>query len=169
MNLGKAEKLNEIDLSIFTRKLNGQPKTHNTQRLTHNTKMNINTKEITIEKPAQETFDFLNDVSNFEKLMPENISKFEVLEDDTFLFALKGMPEIVLKKKEATAPNKLVYGAGGGKIDFNLTGNITAVDENTSKVTLEFNGDFNPMMAMVIKKPITNFLDTLRGNLPNAL
>jgi hypothetical protein len=35
--------------------------------------------------------------------MPENISKFEVLGDDKFLFALKGMPEIILKKKEVIA------------------------------------------------------------------
>jgi len=31
--------------------------------------------------------------------MPENISKFEVLSEERFLFALKGMPEIVLSKK----------------------------------------------------------------------
>ncbi len=47
--------------------------------------------------------------------MPENISKFEVLDDDKFLFALKGMPEIILKKKEVIPPNKIVLGAAGGK------------------------------------------------------
>ena len=62
--------------------------------------MNLESPKVTIDKSPQEVFDFLTKVGNFEKLMPENISKFEVLEDDKFLFALKGMPEIVLKKKE---------------------------------------------------------------------
>jgi carbon monoxide dehydrogenase subunit G len=128
--------------------------------------MNIESKTVTINKSTQETFDFLNKIENFEKLMPESISKFEVLDADKFLFALKGMPEIVLKKKEAEAPNKIVLGAGGGKIDFNLTGHITAVDESTSEVKLVFEGDFNPMMAMMIKNPITKFIETLAENMP---
>ena len=62
-------------------------------------RMNLESPKTTIPKSAKETFDFLSDVKNFEKLMPENISKFEVLDEDKFLFALKGMPEIVLKKE----------------------------------------------------------------------
>lgn len=131
--------------------------------------MNIASPTVKIEKSAQETFDFLNNVENFEKLMPESISKFEVLDSDKFLFALKGMPEIVLKKKEADSPNKIVLGAGGGKIDFNLTGYIVAVDSSTSEVRLVFDGDFNPMMAMMIKNPITKFIETLAENLPKSV
>lgn len=127
--------------------------------------MNLESPKVTINKSAQETFTFLSDVKNFEHLMPENISKFEVLEDDKFLFALKGMPEIVLKKKEAIAPNKIVLGAAGGKLDFSLTGNITEIDASTSEVQLSFAGDFNPMMAMMIKGPISKFIETLATNL----
>ena len=101
--------------------------------------------------------------------MPENISKFEVLSEDTFLFALKGMPEITLKKKELTSPNKIVLGAAGGKLDFSLTGNIVEVNENSSEVQLEFSGDFNPMMAMMIKGPISKFIETLATSIPKSI
>lgn len=131
--------------------------------------MNLESPKITIDKTPQEVFDFLGNVENFEKLMPENISKFEVLENDKFLFALKGMPEIVLKKKEAEAPNKIVLGAAGGKLDFSLTGNINATGEAKSEVQLAFSGDFNPMMAMMIKGPITKFIETLATSIPNAI
>lgn len=131
--------------------------------------MNIESPVAVIEKSAQETFDFLNKIENFEKLMPDSISKFEVLSEDKFLFALKGMPEIVLKKKEATPPNKIVLGAGGGKIDFNLTGFIEATGDASSEVKLVFEGDFNPMMAMMIKNPITKFIETLAENLPKSV
>lgn len=131
--------------------------------------MNLESPKTTVNKSPEEVFNFLSDVKNFEKLMPENISKFEVLDDDKFLFALKGMPEIVLKKKEVTPPNKIVLGAAGGKIDFSLTGHIESIDSNTSHVQLVFNGDFNPMMAMMIKGPITKFIETLSTNIPNAI
>ncbi|WP_223033738.1 SRPBCC family protein [Hanstruepera marina] len=131
--------------------------------------MNLESPKTTVNKSPEEVFDFLSDVKNFEKLMPENISKFEVLDTDKFLFALKGMPEIVLKKKEVTAPNKIVLGAAGGKIDFSLVGHIEGIDSNTSHVQLVFNGDFNPMMAMMIKGPITKFIETLSTNIPSAI
>jgi len=34
-------------------------------------------------------------------------------------------------------------------------------------VSLQFEGDFNPMMAMMIKGPITKFIETLSSNLEN--
>lgn len=131
--------------------------------------MTLESPKVSVEKSAQDSFNFLSDVKNFETLMPENISKFEVLGEDKFLFALKGMPEIVLKKKEAVAPNKIVLGAAGGKIDFSLTGNITAIDDNSSEVQLIFAGEFNAMMAMMIKGPIGKFIETLATNMQTAI
>jgi carbon monoxide dehydrogenase subunit G len=131
--------------------------------------MNLESPKIKVTKSPQEVFDFLSDIQNFKSLMPENISKFEVLSDDTFLFALKGMPEIILKKKELLPPNKIVLGAAGGKLDFSLTGNIVELDDNSSDVQLHFSGDFNPMMAMMIKGPISKFIETLVTSIPKAI
>lgn len=131
--------------------------------------MNLESPKVTLDKSAQEIFDFLNNVENFEKLMPDNISKFEVLGEDKFLFALKGMPEIILKRKEVEAPRKIVLGAAGGKLDFSLTGLISELEANKSEVNLSFAGDFNPMMAMMVKGPLTKFLETLAGNMSSAI
>ncbi len=131
--------------------------------------MNLQSPKISVSKSPQDIFDFLGNIKNFESLMPENISKFEVLDNDTFVFALKGMPEIVLKKKEVVAPNKIVLGAAGGKLDFSLTANINAVNDSSSEVQLDFEGDFNPMMAMMIKGPIGKFIETLATSIPNAI
>ena len=131
--------------------------------------MNLESPKISVEKSPEDVFNFLSDIKNFEALMPENISKFEVLGKDKFLFALKGMPEIVLKKKEVIPPNKIVFGAAGGKIDFSLIGNIVKIEEKTSEVQLEFTGEFNPMMAMMIKSPIKKFIETLVTSIPKAI
>lgn len=130
--------------------------------------MNLESPQVSIPKTPEDTFQFISDVKNFEKLMPENISKFEVLDDDKFLFALKGMPEIILKKTEEIPPNKIVFGAAGGKLDFSLSVFILDGKDNLSDVKLIFDGDFNPMMSMMIKSPISKFIETLATNLPQA-
>tara|TARA_R110002050_G_scaffold14313_7_gene45264 strand:+ start:36499 stop:36891 length:393 start_codon:yes stop_codon:yes gene_type:complete len=127
--------------------------------------MHIETPKKTINKSSQEVYDFLTDVKNFEHLMPENISKFEVINEDRFLFALKGMPEIVLQRKEMIPTSKVVLGAASEKLPFTLTANIIELGAKESEVVLSFEGEFNAMMAMMIKNPITNFMGTLSDNL----
>lgn len=127
--------------------------------------MNLESPKVTVQKPAQYIFDALTDVKNFEKLMPDNIAKFEVTGEESFIFALKGMPEIKLKMKEKSAPNKVVLGAASDKLPFTLTGNINAVTEESSEIQLLFDGEFNAMMAMMIKGPISKFIETLAQNM----
>jgi hypothetical protein len=98
-------------------------------------------------------------------LMPENISKFEVIRDDAFVFALKGMPEIALEVKDVQSPNKVILGAISDKIPFNLTADITPISDSSSEVQLIFDGEFNTMMAMMVKGPVTKFLHTLSDRL----
>ena len=126
--------------------------------------MNLESTKITSQKSDVELFDFLSDVKNFEHLMPENTDKFEV-QDDSFLFALKGMPEIRLKLQEKIPSNKIVLGSTSDKFPFTLTGNITKSGENSSDVQLIFEGNFNPMVAMMIKNPLQKFINTLTENI----
>ncbi len=116
-------------------------------------------------KSAQELFDSLTNVSNFKTLMPDNTAKFEVLDNETFIFGLSGMPEIKLRIKEKFPPNKIVLTSPSDKLAFSLTANITAISESASEVALVFEGEFNAMMAMMIKGPISKFLETLSHNM----
>ena len=131
--------------------------------------MNLESPRVTVGKSAQELFDLLSDVRNFEKLMPENIAKFQVLDDDSFVFGLSGMPEIKLKMKEKVAPTKLVLGAASDKLPFTLEADINPLSENSSNVQLLFEGEFNAMMAMMIKGPISKFIETLATSIPKSI
>ncbi|MCA0932254.1 SRPBCC family protein [Lutimonas saemankumensis] len=126
--------------------------------------MNLESPKVTVKKSSQEVFDFLSKVENFERIMPENIDKFEASEN-SFLFALKGMPEIKLQMKETEAPKKIVLGSASEKFPFNLTADIEDNDDDSSDVQLLFDGEFNPMVAMMVKKPLQKFIDTLIGNI----
>lgn len=127
--------------------------------------MNLESPKVSVPKSDQYLFDALCDVKNFEKLMPDSIAKFEVLDENAFIFGLKGMPEIKLKMKEKVAPSKVVFGAASDKLPFTLTANIDSLSENNSDVQLFFEGEFNAMMAMMIKGPISKFIETLAQNM----
>jgi hypothetical protein len=125
--------------------------------------MNLETKKSIINKSQKEFFEYLSDLNNFEHLMPENNTKFEV-DGESFIFGLKGMPEIRLVVKEKQEYDKIVLGAASSKLDFSLTANITEVSESTCETQLLFEGDFNPMMAMMVKGPLQKFINTLTEN-----
>jgi len=122
--------------------------------------MNLESKKTVINKSQKDFFEFLTNLQNFEELMPENIEKFEV-DGDSFIFSLKGMPEIRLVLKEKQEFNKIVLGAASSKLDFTLTAVINEISESSCETQLLFKGDFNPMMAMMVKKPLQKFIDTL--------
>lgn len=125
--------------------------------------MNLETNKTLVNKSQRAFFEFLSDLKNFEILMPENTTKFEV-DGESSLFSLKGMPEIRLVIAEKTPYNKIILGAASSKLNFSLTALIDAVSENSCETQLQFEGDFNPMMAMMIKGPLQKFIDTLTTN-----
>ncbi|MBL4642573.1 MAG: SRPBCC family protein [Flavobacteriaceae bacterium] len=126
--------------------------------------MNLKSAKVSVAKSSKEVFEFLSDLKNFEQLMPENTQKFEV-DGDSFLFSLKGMPEIRLVLKEKTEFSNITLGAASSKLPFTLSGNLTEISENESQAQLVFSGDFNPMMAMMVKKPLTKFIEVLAENI----
>ena len=125
--------------------------------------MNLESKKTVINKSQKDFFEFLSHLENFEQIMPENNEKFEV-DGESFIFSLKGMPEIRLVMKEKQEFNKIVLGAASSKLSFSLTAIINEVTENSCEVQLLFDGEFNAMMAMMVKSPLQKFIDTLTEN-----
>ena len=126
--------------------------------------MNLESQKITVEKSAEYLFEQLMDLNNFGKLMPDNISKFEVVSEDAFDFCLTGMPEIKLKLKDKLPSSRIGLGAASDKLPFTLSIQIETVSENSAAVQLYFEGIFNAMMAMMVKGPIEKFIETLAQN-----
>ena len=127
--------------------------------------MKLESHKVTVEKSAEYLFNSLNDVKNFETLMPENVVKFEVLDEKTFIFGLKGMPEIKLRMKDKTEFSEIVLGAASDKLPFTLTADLKTLSENTTEVYLHFDGEFNAMMAMMIKGPISKLIEAFANNM----
>lgn len=126
--------------------------------------MNLQSPTVTVNKSADDLFDFLTDVKNFGTIMPENTDTFEA-QEEAFVFALKGMPNIKLKLTEKVKPSKIVLASASHKFPFTLIGNLQVLNDNSASIQLNFDGDFNPMMAMMIKGPLQKFINTLSENL----
>jgi len=126
--------------------------------------MNLESPKITVNKSSKELFDYLSKVENFESIMPDNTDKFEARED-SFVFALKGMPEIKLRMLEGEEPKKVVLGSASEKFPFSLTADIQELESDKCEAQLLFSGEFNPMVAMMVKNPLQRFIDTLIENI----
>jgi len=125
--------------------------------------MNLASRQVSTSKSAEELYNFLMQIEHFKQLMPED-TKFEVQGTDTFLFGLKGLPEIKLGLQESTPYSKVVLGSTSDKLAFTLTCEIIA-QESGAHAQLHFNGEFNAMMGMMIKGPISKFLEQLANGL----
>lgn len=127
--------------------------------------MKLESQKVTADKSQQEMFNFLTDVKNYEQIMPQSKEKFEVISEDSFLFQLKGMPEIRLKIIETNEPDLVVLGSNSEKFPFRLKTHIAESGTNKSEVNMEFEGEFNAMMSMMIKSPLKKFITALTENI----
>ena len=121
------------------------------------TSSNLNISDI-------ELFEKLSIVENFKIIMPDNVSKFEVIDPNTLIFSLKGMPAIKLVIGEKKSPSLIELNSSDSKINFLLTAQIKKIDENNCAFSLEFNGDLNPMIQMMVKTPLQSFINDLSIN-----
>ena len=124
--------------------------------------MKLESSIATVAKPIEDVFEQLTRASTYELLMPEEAS-FRIKDEKHFSFKLGSMPVIPLKLERQTPNTQIVMAADGGKVPFELHANLEAVDGET-KIQLVFEGNINPMMQMMVKKPLTQFLEALIAN-----
>jgi hypothetical protein len=127
--------------------------------------MTLNSISNELKLSDQNLFYKLTDINNYEKIMPENISKFEIIDSNTLIFSLKGMPEIKLVFGEKISPSLITLNSSESKINFSLTAHINKIDESNCSFFLEFNGDLNPMIQMMVKTPLQSFINDLSNNI----
>ena len=128
--------------------------------------MELNSPVHTINKSAQEVFSFLSKVSNFESIMPENNKVFKVIDENRFAFALQGMPEIVLEITERIESERVTLGSTNPQFPFSLQANLQAINTGCT-LQLSFQGEFNAMISMMIKAPLTHFIESLAEKATN--
>ena len=131
--------------------------------------LTIESKAVVVNQPDISVFDFLSDLNNLEKLMPQDRVENWRSTETTCRFAIKNLSTIGMKIKEVQSPSKIVLVSDGkNPFDFSLT--IHVQKENSDSQTyFVFDGDVNMFMSTMVKKPLSNFFDQLADNLPQAI
>ncbi len=121
----------------------------------------LTSKTQKVQASSTKVFEFLADFNNLEKLMPEKVTNW----DSTMTscsFTIKGMATLNMKQGNNVA-DSLVQMVAHGKNPFHydLNNHIHAIGDNECEVHIVFNADMNPMLAMMAKKPLENFINIL--------
>jgi carbon monoxide dehydrogenase subunit G len=126
---------------------------------------NLQSQEVAIAKPSAGIYNFLTNLNNFQKLMPSEVSDWQSTVSEC-TFTLKGMPSIGFMITDQTPETNIVY-KGIGKLPAAvfLKVAITPNGDEACKAQLFLEAELNPMLKMMVEKPLTKFLDVLAHNL----
>jgi hypothetical protein len=122
--------------------------------------MQLESEKVHCTVSPEVVYDFLTEsFNNYHEIMPDDVEHFE-FDDSSFVFGMKGVPHIRLVSKEKIPHERIVLTAASSKLDFDLALHLDKAPNGTD-AWFSFEGDFNPMMQMMIKKPLQTFIDKL--------
>ena len=124
----------------------------------------IESQAVTIKKSDEEIFNFISDFTNFTALMPPQVQDVKITQDSCS-FSIQGMPTIKLKIYERTPFSSVKMIAEDGKLPFTLTCSLQSVNKTQCIAQFHFEAELNPMMKMMVAKPLGNFLNLLSEKL----
>lgn len=121
----------------------------------------IESQVVSIDNSAENIFNILSDFTNYEKLMPSQVTNWQATKDECS-FTISGMATIGMKIVERT-PHTNIRITSHGKVPFSFTlnANLTETGPNTCNGQLIMDADMNIMLKMMAEKPLGNFLNML--------
>jgi hypothetical protein len=125
----------------------------------------IESKHVSLNCSADEAFEYLSDMNNFEELLPrDKISNFQ--SDNTQCsFKVQGTATIALVQKELKPVGEINI-VSGEKSPFPFTLDIhIKTNDGGCEAYQVFNGDINPFLKMMVEKPLANLFNYIADRL----
>lgn len=121
----------------------------------------IESEVVDIDNSSENIYNYLSDFRNFEKLMPSQVTNWKATEDECS-FTLNGMASIGMKIVEKTPFKKITINSNG-KVPFEFQLFVLITEKGTASCVgqLVFESDLNPMLKMMVVKPLGNFFNLL--------
>ncbi|MBZ0205118.1 MAG: hypothetical protein K8H89_02255 [Flavobacteriales bacterium] len=119
----------------------------------------IQSKQVDIPRPASELYSFLQDMHNFQQLLPQDRISDWKSDGKSCSFKVQGAATIGLELDGGT-PNSLVRMKSTDRSPFAFTLNVH-LDEKEGATTAYqlFEADLNPFIKMMVEKPLKNLFD----------
>ena len=111
---------------------------------------------------AEEIFNFVTDIRNFEQFIPPETIKNWQAEKESACLNVPMIGTVSFRLAEKEKYTKVVYsGDALNKNDFSLVLHISDNNNNSAEVKISLNADLNPVMKMMAAKPIRQFMEKL--------
>jgi len=131
--------------------------------------MRIKNDPIIIKNSADRIYEFLNDFNNFQNLMPEQITNWKS-DNDSCSFEINNLATIELRITNRQENTLIVMDAEGkSPFPFQLSSNLESLGMNETLFSFEIDAQVNPMLSMMVKKPLENLVEIMGSKLKSYL
>ena len=116
---------------------------------------------------SEKLYSHIIDIDNYEQILKNEIRSFDKLSENEFKIKIGNMPGINLFLSELPENNEVKLSSTDSNLNFYILIKIDAIESNSSKIKVQFVGNFSSMIEMMIKKPLNAFIDSLKNKIEN--
>jgi hypothetical protein len=126
----------------------------------------IESNHVEINKPVLDVFEFVKDFNNIEQLLPQDKISDWRSDFDQCSFKIQNAAIIPLVKESIVEPNTINI-VSGEKTPFPFTLKITfnEIEEGKTEAFLNFDGEINAFLKMMVVKPLNNLFNYMAAEL----
>lgn len=122
-------------------------------------------ENVQLNSSAEHVFEYVGNLSNFGKFMPEQITNWQSTAD-TCSFTVQNMTTLSMKVQERVPFERInVVPDGKTPFDFSLQVILIPIRTDHCEAKIVFNADLNPVFSMMASKPLQNLVDLMAKNL----
>ena len=116
---------------------------------------------------SEKLYSYIIDIDNYEQILKDEIRSFDKLSENEFKIKIGNMPGINLLLSELPDNNEVKLSSNDNNLNFYILIKIDDIENNSSKIKVQFVGNFSSMIEMMIKKPLNAFIDSLKNKIEN--
>ncbi len=127
--------------------------------------MEINKESKEIPYSSKKIYTYIIDINNYENILKNEIKSFDKISENEFKIKIGSMPgiKLILEKNLTDEYVKLI--SNDSNFNFSIIIYVNQISEKSSKVTVKFIGSFSSMIEMMIRKPLENFIESLKNKI----
>ena len=103
---------------------------------------------------------FFSDIKNYKEVFSNEVSSFEILNENAFEIKIGSFPKISLTHSKSNK-NSFSLKSNSNNFEFEILINPSEISSKSSSCQIIFNANFSMMIEMMAKKPLENFLTNI--------
>ena len=127
--------------------------------------MEINKESKEIPYSSNKIYSYISNIDNYESILKNEIKSFDKISENEFKIKIGSMPGIILILEKSSSDKSVKLISNDNNFNFSILIYVNQISEESSKVTVKFIGIFSSMIEMMIRKPLENFIESLKNKI----